>query len=69
MKTTVVRVIGMSCGSCASSVSAALGDLQGVHRVRVDLTTGEVTVTSEGIVTDNALRTAIESAGYTVDPA
>ena len=68
MTTTVFKVIGMSCGSCASSVSAAVGELPQVRKIRVDLVSGEVTVVSDEAVADSAMRAAIESAGYTVDP-
>lgn len=69
MHTTVFKVNGMSCGSCASSVSAAVGELPEVRKVHVDLGSGEVTVTSGESVDESVLRAAIESAGYTMDPA
>lgn len=69
MRTTVLKVIGMSCGSCASNVSAAVWELPEVRRVHVDLGSGHVTVTTDETVDPSVLRAAIESAGYTMDPA
>lgn len=69
MATTVFQVSGMSCGSCASSVSAAVGQVAGVTEVRVDLVSGAVGVVSDGPVDEASVRSAVEFAGYAVDPA
>src|SRR5690606_11046059 len=60
---TVAR---MTCGHCVSSVSEELSELTGVEKVDVDLPTGAVTVTSASALTDDAVRAAVEEAGYTV---
>jgi copper chaperone len=68
LTTAVFKVIGVSCGWCASSVFAPVGDLPRVRNVRVDLASGD-TVISDGPVADSAVRAAVESAGYTMAPA
>jgi copper chaperone CopZ len=61
------RVAGMSCEHCRSAVSGEIGRLPGVRDVEVDLGAGTVTVHGEGI-DDDAVRRAVEEAGYEVVP-
>jgi copper chaperone len=61
--TETYSVVGMTCDHCARSVSAEVGALPGVTEVRVDLPSGQVTVTSEGLNTSQ-VRGAVEEAGY-----
>jgi copper chaperone CopZ len=56
----------MTCGHCASSVTAELSTIKDVTDVHVDLPTGWVTVTSCSPLDDAAVRAAVEEAGYTV---
>jgi len=55
-------VTGMTCGHCVSAVSEEVGKLPGVEAVHVDLTAGTVTVT--GDVDVDAVRAAVDEAGY-----
>lgn len=57
-------VTGMTCGHCALSVREEVGAIDGVTDVAVDVPTGKVTVTSDAALTDDAVRTAVEEAGY-----
>ena len=64
MKKTLL-VEGMSCGHCEKAVKNALGELEGVKNVFVNLETKQVEV--EGDDLDNSiLKEAIEDAGYDV---
>lgn len=65
--TTTYTVQGMTCGHCVSSVSKDIGNLDGVTQVEVDLDTGKVDVTSDGVVDADAVRQAVEEAGYEVE--
>jgi copper chaperone len=56
-------VPAMSCGHCKQAVSAELVAVAGVDTVDVDLDTKLVTVRGRDL-DDNALRAAIEEAGY-----
>jgi copper chaperone len=60
-----MMVEGMTCGHCEKAVKEALGELQGVNGVEVDLTTGKVVVKGEGL-DDTKLREAVDEAGYEV---
>lgn len=60
-----IMVEGMTCGHCEKAVKEALGELDGVNNVEVDLTTGKVVVKGEELE-DSKLREAIDEAGYEV---
>ncbi|MFL6108657.1 MAG: heavy-metal-associated domain-containing protein [Marmoricola sp.] len=64
MSTATYTVTGMTCGHCVASVSEEIGELAGVTSVDVVLETGAVTVTSAGPLDDDAVRAAVEEAGY-----
>lgn len=57
-------VSGMTCGHCVSSVTAEVGKISGVTSVDVDLPTGAVKVASSAPVDVDAVRAAVEEAGY-----
>ncbi len=62
--TKTYSVTGMTCAHCVSSVSAEVGRLPGVTGVHVDLTGGQVTVTSDQPLDDAAVAAAVDEAGY-----
>jgi copper ion binding protein len=64
MATSTYTVKGMTCGHCVNSVQTEVGALAGVNQVDVDLATGAVTVTSEQPLEVDAVRAAVEEAGY-----
>lgn len=43
-----LKVVGMSCQSCAQSITRRLADVPGVAHVAADHKTGRVDVTGEG---------------------
>lgn len=63
---TSYRVVGMTCDHCVRSVTAEVSQVAGVTDVDVDLASGALTVTSDGVVDDEAVVTAVEEAGYEV---
>lgn len=54
----------MTCQHCVASVTEEISELAGVQRIDVDLPTGAVTVTSEQPLDADAVRSAVEEAGY-----
>ncbi|GAB3169590.1 copper ion binding protein [Micromonospora palomenae] len=64
MVTTTYQVQGMTCGHCVNSVSTEVSAIQGVSDVQVDLASGRVTVTSESPLDTDAVRAAVDEAGY-----
>ncbi|MEU1810809.1 heavy-metal-associated domain-containing protein [Micromonospora sp. WMMD1076] len=61
---TTYQVNGMTCGHCVNSVSTELSALPGVTDVQVDLAGGRVTVTSQNPLDADAVRAAVDEAGY-----
>ncbi|MEU9890745.1 heavy-metal-associated domain-containing protein [Sphaerisporangium sp. NPDC051011] len=66
MTTSTYTVTGMTCDHCVSSVKEEVGEVLGVTAVEVDLPTGRVDVTGTAPLDDEAIRAAIEEAGYKV---
>ncbi|MFF7328675.1 heavy-metal-associated domain-containing protein [Streptomyces sp. NPDC090306] len=62
--TTVYRVTGMSCGHCEGAVSGELSALPGVSSVKAVASTGEVTVVSAAPLDEEAVRAAVDEAGF-----
>ncbi|KMS87342.1 cation-transporting ATPase [Streptomyces regensis] len=50
----------------SASVTEEVGELAGVRGVDVDLDSGAVTVTSDDELSTDAVRAAVEEAGYTL---
>ena len=66
MSTATYTVVGMTCGHCVNAVTEEVSQLPGVTGVDVDLTSGNLTVTSDAPVEEDAVRAAVEEAGYQV---
>ncbi|GIJ32511.1 heavy-metal-associated domain-containing protein [Verrucosispora sp. WMMD703] len=64
MVSTTYQVQGMTCGHCVNAVSTEIGAIEGVKDVQVDLAAGRVTVTSDQPLSDDAVRAAVDEAGY-----
>ncbi|MCA6095635.1 heavy-metal-associated domain-containing protein [Streptomyces sp. SCA3-4] len=62
--TTVYKVTGMTCGHCEGAVTQELSALAGVTSVQAVAATGLVTVASAGPLDDEAVRAAVDEAGY-----
>ena len=69
MQTEIVKVTGMTCGGCISTVTHALKAVSGVSEVSVSLSAGEATVKfDERLTSREKLKSAVKGAGYGVDP-
>jgi copper chaperone len=64
--TTTITVDGMTCGHCVNAVQSEVGKLDGVTDVSVDLASGQVTIVADPAPDADALREAVEEAGYEV---
>ena len=62
--TSTYRVEGMTCDHCVHAVATEVGAIQGVRQVVVALASGQVTVTSDQPVATEAIRAAVDEAGY-----
>jgi copper chaperone len=59
-----IKIEGMSCQHCVAAVTKALESVDGVTNVRVDLGAGTATFDQTATVDAEAIRRAIEDAGY-----
>lgn len=57
-------VEGMTCQHCATSVFEEISEIAGVTDVRVDVASGQVSVTSEGDLDSSSVANAVAEAGY-----
>ncbi|MER5338600.1 heavy metal-associated domain-containing protein [Micromonospora sp. NPDC002717] len=64
MSTTVYKVTGMTCNSCANKVKNLLSELDGVDAVEVDLAAGRATLRADHGVDDARVVETLEEAGY-----
>ncbi|MFJ2933928.1 heavy-metal-associated domain-containing protein [Streptomyces sp. NPDC087219] len=62
--TTVYQVKGMTCGHCEGAVSSEISELPGVSSVTAVASTGQVTVVSAAPLDEEAVRAAVDEAGY-----
>lgn len=66
MTTTRITITGMTCGHCEASVREELGELAGVGSVVADHVAGTAVVESAAPLDHDAVRAAVEEAGYAV---
>ena len=63
---SVFKVKGMSCNHCVMSVTKALGKLEGLQNVKVDLQKGEVSFDNTKALGSEKIEKAITDAGFEV---
>ena len=64
MSSTTYTVSGMTCGHRVSAVTEEVTKIPGVTDVQVDLGSGAVTIASGTTLDDDAVRAAVDEAGY-----
>jgi Cu+-exporting ATPase len=70
INTLLLPVEGMTCAACVARVEKALTSVGGVSKAAVNLATQEAAITFDRSRTDlDALRKAVEGAGYTLNTA
>ena len=62
----LLKIDGMMCGHCTARVEKALSQTRGVLDVAVSLEDKSATVEAKDRVKSDALKKAVETAGYTV---
>lgn len=67
MEKSILKVDGMACEHCVKAVNGAVGSLDGVESVAVDLETKEVTVTHDPAAAPlEKIKEEIEDQGYEI---
>jgi mercuric reductase len=64
METLDLRISGMTCDHCASTLEAALGKVKGVHRVSVSYAERHATVDIDSNIQADAVLQAVRAKGY-----
>ena len=67
MASTTYTVRGMTCGHCVNTVTEEISEITGVTSVEIELVEGgdsPVTVASEAELDIDAVRAAVDEAGY-----
>ncbi|MBL3666407.1 heavy-metal-associated domain-containing protein [Streptomyces sp. M2CJ-2] len=62
--TAAYKVSGMSCGHCEGAVSGEISGIPGVSSVKAVAATGVVTVVSAAPLDEEAVRAAVDEAGF-----
>ena len=62
MKT--IKIKGMSCQHCVQAVTKALGEIDGIEAVKVDLDKGEATFDEVKPIAQELLQERIKKAGF-----
>ena len=63
---TTIKIKGMTCNHCVMAVTKALGEIEGVKDVKVNLEKGEAVFEEAKPVDMNIVRERIKKAGYEV---
>ena len=64
--TATFTVSGMTCEHCVASVSDEVLEIAGVTVVDVDLPSGRLTITSDQPLSEDAVASAVDEAGYSL---
>lgn len=62
----VIKVDGMHCEHCANKVINALENIEGIEKVKVNLNTKEVLITSRVDIDNNLIKETISKLDYQV---
>jgi copper chaperone len=62
-----IKIKGMSCQHCVMAVTKALGAIDGIKDVKVDLKTGTATYDETKTVDPKIIDGAVKKAGFEVD--
>lgn len=63
---TTLHAPDIECDGCANSIKRALGRIEGVHSVDVDVPAKNVSINYEAPADSNAIVTALDRAGFPV---
>ena len=62
--TATYTVTGMTCAHCVNAVTEEVTSIPGATDVQVDLTSGSLTISSQIPLDRNAVKAAVDEAGY-----
>ncbi len=66
-KTTTVKTPDITCGGCAGSIKNALGKMEGVKNVEVDVNTKMVSIEYDEQIAREQIEAKLEDIGFPVE--
>ncbi|HXH70711.1 MAG TPA: heavy metal-associated domain-containing protein [Pyrinomonadaceae bacterium] len=66
-KTTTVRTPDITCGGCASSIKNALGKMEGVGQIEVDVNAKIVSIEHDAQVSREQIEAKLDDIGFPVE--
>ena len=66
-KQTILNVPDITCGGCAGSIKKALGKMDGIKQIEVDVENKIVTVEHADEVSRENIEAALDDIGFTVE--
>ncbi|HXG85120.1 MAG TPA: heavy metal-associated domain-containing protein [Pyrinomonadaceae bacterium] len=65
-KTTTVRTPDITCGGCASSIKNALGKMEGIRQIEVDVETKTVSIEHGEQISREQIEAKLDDIGFPV---
>jgi copper chaperone len=65
MKQFTLKIEGMTCPHCKKALETAIGQMDGVHSVSVDLEKSQATIEADSDEMMDKIRATVTEAGYT----
>lgn len=66
MTNTLLKISGMTCQNCVRHVKEAIAEVSGVNSVEVSLENASAKISSDIDLDRDALKTAVQEAGYAI---
>ena len=63
---TIVKVPDITCGGCANSIKNALGTVEGVRQIEVDIDSKTVSIEHKGTVLREQVVEKLDSIGFPI---
>ncbi len=67
MKTTTVKTPDITCGGCAGSIKNALGKMEGIKNVKVDVNTKMVSIEHGEQISREQIEAKLDDIGFPVE--
>jgi copper chaperone len=66
-KTTTFRTPDITCGGCASSIKNALGKMEGINRIEVDVSAKTVSIEHGVQISREKIEAKLDDIGFPVE--
>ena len=66
-QTTIVKTPDITCGGCAGSIKNALGKMEGIKKVEVDVNTKMVSIEHGKQISPEQIKAKLDDIGFPVE--